>query len=189
MPPIVRTTAGAAAILLAAGCSSGPGVRAAPVTTGTPAGSAPAWSARMDGVSTVAAAGDVLVVLEWERLAGVDPATGAERWRRPAPVGSTFAVAGALVVLVPARDGPVEVVDAGTGDTRWRSTGAARAQVRGNAVYLDGCTLAGRGAACTVSARALPDGRPLWTVKDPAFTLLDDTIGAGPPRVTGSPAA
>ncbi|MFF9524796.1 serine/threonine-protein kinase [Streptomyces achromogenes] len=52
------------------------------------------------------------------RLAGLDPATGEEVWRRRLPVGTTVRYAGDTALLTGA-DGTVTGVDGATGRTRW----------------------------------------------------------------------
>jgi outer membrane protein assembly factor BamB len=51
-----------------------------------------------------------------------DLATGAERWRRPVPVAGTVAVADGVVVV--AKAGGMEALDAATGEPRWSWSGA-----------------------------------------------------------------
>ncbi|WP_030763719.1 serine/threonine-protein kinase [Streptomyces sp. NRRL F-2664] len=105
---------------------AGPGLTAARLD---PADGRAVWTvaaptgAPAKGTATAAAplhaGGRVLVVVPGsETLRALDPATGAERWRRGLPAGSQVLPAGAQVLLV-GTHGSVTALDAATGTARW----------------------------------------------------------------------
>lgn len=83
------------------------------VRTGAPAPGAVTDSTPLhaDGVVLAVAPGSELVQ-------ALDPATGAERWRRPLPGGARVVPAGPYVLVV-AADGKVTALDAAGGAERW----------------------------------------------------------------------
>ncbi|WP_330331115.1 serine/threonine-protein kinase [Streptomyces sp. NBC_00536] len=112
--------------------------------------------------------GNVLVYLSGSHLLqGLDPASGAQRWKADVPRGADVVPAGALV-LIAAADGQVTARDAATGAVRWtkRPAGAAGvgaqlvAAADGSEVYA--VTPSGDGTSTQVLALAAADGAARW---------------------------
>ncbi|MBY8847031.1 serine/threonine-protein kinase [Streptomyces sp. SP2-10] len=104
------------------------------------------------------------------RLAGLDPATGKDVWRRRLPAGTTVRYAGSTALLTGA-DGTVTGVDGATGATRWRRAvpgqgvpslvtfpGAAEKTAYATRTSADG-------ASTQVSAVDTRTGRVRWDVR------------------------
>lgn len=104
------------------------------------------------------------------RLAGLDPATGEEVWRRRLPAGTTVRYAGGTALLTGA-DGTVTGVDGATGTTRWRGTvpGGGPPSFVTFPGAGDGTAYATRtsadGSSTRVSAVDAGTGRVLWDVR------------------------
>ncbi|MFH9677238.1 serine/threonine-protein kinase [Streptomyces sp. NPDC017405] len=104
------------------------------------------------------------------RLAGLDPASGAEVWRRRLPTGTTVRYAGDTALLT-GPDGTVTGVDGATGATRWRT--AVPGQGAPSFVTFpgaaDGSAYATRtaadGSSTRVSALDPRTGRVRWDVR------------------------
>ncbi|MFF7097666.1 serine/threonine-protein kinase [Streptomyces rubradiris] len=93
------------------------------------------------------------------RLAGLDPATGEEVWRRGLPVGTTVRYAGDTALLAGA-DGTVTGVDGATGRTRWH--GAVPGQGAPSFAAFPG------GSAAYATRTSADGGHTRVTAVDPA---------------------
>ncbi|MEH0972835.1 PQQ-binding-like beta-propeller repeat protein [Micromonospora sp. CPCC 205546] len=149
-------------------------------------GPAPTWSVRADRLDQpMTQVGQVIVVPDRRELRAVDRHTGHDRWRRPFPMSYQYAVAGALIVVSARNGGPLEVLDAATGATRWRATDTEDVVVHQQAVHHRQCVGTGRSAKCVLIARDVGDGRQLWKLStDRHARVSDEALGNRNPHAT-----
>lgn len=182
---MTRTWTAGIAILAVGGCVLAGCVR--PVASEQlRAGPAAKWSLPFvgGGEQHVVAVGDIIVVPDASAVAGVARASGAPVWRRQMPSDYRITVAGDLILAQESKFGPIEVFEAATGATRWRTD---RAQfefvVYQDAVYFFACqeVTGTRNTGCVITARAIGDGHPLWAVPAGTYTVTTDAIGVRRP--------
>ncbi|RLK25414.1 putative pyrroloquinoline-quinone binding quinoprotein [Micromonospora sp. M71_S20] len=146
-------------------------------------GPEPTWSVTADRLDQpLTQLGQVIVVPDERELRAVDRSTGQDRWRHPFPVSYQYTVAGDLIVLSASDGGPLEVLDAATGATRWRAEDTQDVVVQQKVVYDRECVGTGRSAKCVVVARDLHDGRQLWKLTADRFARVsDEALGVRAP--------
>ncbi|MFG3708340.1 PQQ-binding-like beta-propeller repeat protein [Micromonospora sp. NPDC047670] len=146
-------------------------------------GPEPAWSVSVSRLDQQLAQIDQVVVVPDEReLRGVDRSTGQERWRHPVSTSYQYAVADGLIVVSATDGGPLEVLEAVTGATRWRAGDTEDVVVQQRIVYNRECAGAGQSARCVVIARDVRDGRQLWKLPADRFARVSDVaLGARAP--------
>ncbi|SCF33769.1 PQQ-like domain-containing protein [Micromonospora echinospora] len=146
-------------------------------------GPEPAWSVtagRLD--QPLAQVGQLILVPDGRELRAVDRSTGQDRWRHPFPGSYQYAVAGSLIVVSASNGGPLEVLDAATGVTRWRAEDTQSVVVQQQVVYDRECVGTGRSAKCVVIARDVRDGRQLWKLPADRFArVTDEALGVRMP--------
>ncbi|MFV2116607.1 PQQ-binding-like beta-propeller repeat protein [Micromonospora sp. LOL_025] len=147
-------------------------------------GPEPIWSMTADRLDQpLTQLGQVIVVPDERELRAVDRSTGQDRWRHPFPVSYQYAVAGDLIVLSASNGGPLEVLDAATGATRWRAEDTQDVVVQQQVVYDRECVGTGRSAKCVVIARDVRDGRQLWKLPADRFArVTDEALGVRAPH-------
>jgi outer membrane protein assembly factor BamB len=172
----------------AAGVVAGLSLRGSP-GSGVPAaldgdGGTTAWTLdTKNGLRNAWVIADTAVVHDGESLLGLSAADGSPKWRLPYPdEDATFTVAGRMVAVQQAKDGPVDVVDPATGRIAWSTPGPARMITRQDALYLDSCPDRQQATGvCVTAKRRVTDGATLWSVKNPAFYLQEGMIGGRRP--------
>ncbi|MEV4467402.1 PQQ-binding-like beta-propeller repeat protein [Micromonospora echinofusca] len=149
-------------------------------------GRAPLWSVPADRLDQpMTQVGQVIVVPDRRELRAVDRQTGQYQWRRPFPMSYQYALAGGLIVVSARNGGPLEVLDAATGATRWRATNTEDVVVHQQAVYNRECVGTGRSAKCVLIARDIGDGRQLWKHStDRHARVSDEAVGNRNPYAT-----
>ncbi|MET9690253.1 serine/threonine-protein kinase [Streptomyces sp. NPDC006514] len=165
---------------------SGPGLATARLD---PANGSVMWSVRgtapasrmTPNAAPLHAAGLVIAVDgDGRGLQALDPAAGAQRWKRALPEGGRVVTVGTLL-LVTSPDGKATMLDAATGATRWehRIGGAGSAWLAepdppaGAGLYL--CAPGADGKSTQVSAVDAASGEVRWQVRSPA---LLEPVGA-----------
>ncbi|MEU4645392.1 PQQ-binding-like beta-propeller repeat protein [Micromonospora sp. NPDC023814] len=140
----------------------------------------PVWSVSVDRlVDQLAQIGRLIVVPDERELRAVDRSTGQDRWRHPFPTSYQYAVTDGLIVASASNGGPLEVLDAVTGATRWRVEDTQDVIVQQQVVYNRECVGTGQSAKCVVIARDVRDGRQLWKLAADRFARVTDVaLGA-----------
>jgi outer membrane protein assembly factor BamB len=143
----------------------------------------PVWSVSVNRVDQqLARIGQMVVVPDERELRAVDRSTGQDLWRRPYSMSYQYAVADGLIVVSASDGGPLEVLDAVTGATRWRAGDTQDVVVHQKVVYNRECVGAGQSAKCVVIARDVRDGRQLWKLPADRFARVTDVaLGARVP--------
>ncbi|WP_343448500.1 outer membrane protein assembly factor BamB family protein [Micromonospora oryzae] len=151
-------------------------------------GPPPAWSVplrRLD--QELGEIGPVILVPDTRELRAVDRATGQERWRHPFTTGYQYVIAGGSIVAADSDDGGMEVLDAATGATRWRTAASQDVVVHEQTVFARECAGTGDSATCTIVGRDVPSGRQLWERPADRFARVSDvTLGARTPYAPAS---
>ncbi|MEV0328195.1 PQQ-binding-like beta-propeller repeat protein [Micromonospora echinospora] len=143
----------------------------------------PIWSVSVDRLhQQLAQIGQLIIVPDERELRAVDRSTGQDRWRRPFSMSYQYAVTDGLIVVSASDGGPLEVLDAATGTTRWRAGETQDVIVHQQAVYNRECVGTGPSARCVLIARDIRDGRQLWKLPADRFARVTDVaLGARMP--------
>jgi hypothetical protein len=155
-------------------------------------GPAARWSVPFvgGGQQRVVVIGDAVVIPDAKTVRAVSRATGAVLWQRQLPTDYRITVAGDLILVQESKEGPLEVLEAATGATAWRATPAPfELVIYRAAVYFFSCRQDGSkeasgkdtGRDCSITARDIRSGTPLWTVPTGTYTVSDDAIGVRRP--------